>query len=72
MRPWATIPKIAALIPIVVSVAILGMVAHGLITGMLFFAVGSLYDRYHTREIAEIGGGMMQKMPFLAGTFAFV
>ena len=27
----------------------LGMVAHGLITGMLFFCVGSLYDRYHTR-----------------------
>jgi NADH-quinone oxidoreductase subunit M len=39
---------------------------------MLFFCVGSIYDRYHTREIAVIGGGMGQKMPLLAGTFAFV
>jgi NADH-quinone oxidoreductase subunit M len=39
---------------------------------MLFFCVGSIYDRYHTREIAVIGGGMAQKMPKLAGIFAFV
>jgi NADH-quinone oxidoreductase subunit M len=39
---------------------------------MLFFCVGSLYDRYHTREIAEIGGGVMQKIPYLGGVFAFV
>ncbi|MFM8998522.1 MAG: NuoM family protein [Actinomycetota bacterium] len=63
---------IATLTTIGINAAIFGMVAHGLITGMLFFTVGSLYDRYHTREIAEIGGGMMQKMPFLAGIFAFV
>ena len=30
-----------------------GMVAHGLITGMLFFIAGSMKDRYHTREIAD-------------------
>jgi NADH-quinone oxidoreductase subunit M len=48
------------------------MVAHGVITGMLFFCVGSIYDRYHTREIAVIGGGMGQRMPKLAGVFAFV
>jgi NADH-quinone oxidoreductase subunit M len=30
---------------------------------MLFFLAGSLHERYHTREIAEIGGGMLQKMP---------
>jgi NADH-quinone oxidoreductase subunit M len=47
------------------------MVAHGVITGMLFFEVGSIYDRYHTRAIAEIGGGMLQKMPLLAGIFGF-
>jgi NADH-quinone oxidoreductase subunit M len=34
--------------------------------------VGSIYDRYHTRQIAEIGGGMAQRMPKLAGVFAFV
>ncbi len=48
------------------------MVAHGVITGMLFFAVGSIYDRYHTRQIAEIGGGVMQKVPALGGILAFV
>jgi len=48
------------------------MVAHGVITGMLFFCVGSIYDRYHTRMIADLGGGLMQKLPYLGGVFAFV
>jgi len=63
---------IATLTPIGINAAIFGMVAHGVITGMLFFLVGSVYDRYHTRMIAELGGGMMQKIPYLAGTLAFV
>jgi NADH-quinone oxidoreductase subunit M len=63
---------IATLTTIGIQAAIFGMVAHGLITGMLFFCVGSIYDRYHTREISLIGGGMAQKMPHLAGIFAFV
>ena len=63
---------IATLTEIGIQAAIFGMVAHGVITGMLFFCVGSIYDRYHTREIAAIGGGMAQKMPKLAGIFAFV
>ena len=48
---------IATLTEIGIQAAIFGMVAHGVITGMLFFCVGSIYDRYHTRQIAEIGGG---------------
>ena len=32
--------------------AVFGMVAHGLITGMLFFLAGSIHERYHTREIS--------------------
>jgi NADH-quinone oxidoreductase subunit M len=63
---------IATLTTIGIQAAIFGMVAHGVITGMLFFCVGSIYDRYHTRQIAEIGGGMLQKMPKLAGIFIFV
>jgi NADH-quinone oxidoreductase subunit M len=63
---------IATLTEIGIQAAIFGMVAHGIITGMLFFCVGSIYDRYHTREIAEIGGGMSEQMPKLAGIFAFV
>jgi NADH-quinone oxidoreductase subunit M len=42
--------------------AIFGMVAHGLITGMLFFLAGSIHERYHTREIADLGG-MLQQIP---------
>jgi NADH-quinone oxidoreductase subunit M len=63
---------IATLTTIGIQAAIFGMVAHGVITGMLFFCVGSIYDRYHTRDIATIGGGMGQTMPKLAGIFAFV
>jgi NADH-quinone oxidoreductase subunit M len=63
---------IATLTTIGIQAAIFGMVAHGVITGMLFFCVGSIYDRYHTREIADIGGGMAEQMPKLAGIFAFV
>jgi NADH-quinone oxidoreductase subunit M len=62
---------IATLTTVGINAAIFGMVAHGLITGMLFFEVGSIYDRYHTRLIADIGGGMLQKMPLLAGIFGF-
>ena len=40
---------------------------------MLFFCVGSIYDRYHTREIAEIGGGMIAEDPApRPAIFAFV
>jgi NADH-quinone oxidoreductase subunit M len=63
---------IATLTTIGIQAAIFGMVAHGVITGMLFFCVGSVYDRYHTRQISEIGGGMAEQMPKLAGVFAFV
>jgi NADH-quinone oxidoreductase subunit M len=63
---------IATMTQIGIQAAIFGMVAHGVITGMLFFSVGSIYDRYHTREIAVIGGGMSQVMPKLAGIFAYV
>jgi NADH-quinone oxidoreductase subunit M len=63
---------ISTLTPIGINAAIFGMVAHGIITGMLFFVAGSVKERYHTREIAEIGGGMFQVMPRMGGIFAFV
>jgi NADH-quinone oxidoreductase subunit M len=62
---------IATLTDVGINAAIFGMVAHGIITGMLFFLAGSVHERYHTREIAEIGGGMLQKMPALASILAF-
>ncbi|HET8844556.1 MAG TPA: proton-conducting transporter membrane subunit, partial [Ktedonobacteraceae bacterium] len=46
------------------------MFSHGLITGMLFFCVGVIYDHAHTREIA-VFGGVAKKMPLLATFFTF-
>ncbi|MDP7383960.1 MAG: NADH-quinone oxidoreductase subunit M, partial [Acidimicrobiales bacterium] len=43
-----------------INAAIFGMVAHGLITGMLFFIAGSVKDRYHTLEISRLGGMLIQ------------
>jgi NADH-quinone oxidoreductase subunit M len=43
--------------------AIFQMVAHGFISAALFFLVGVVYDRVHTRDIPEIGGGLAQSMP---------
>ena len=51
--------------------ALIGNVAHGLITGLLFFLVGSLKDRYHTDVIDEIGGGAQAKLPYLGGLLGF-
>jgi len=36
------------------------MVAHGLITGMLFFLAGSVQERYNTRELSRLGGLLVQ------------
>jgi NADH-quinone oxidoreductase subunit M len=47
---------IATLTDFGINAAIFGMVAHGLITGMLFFLAGSAKDRYHTLEIKRLGG----------------
>ena len=32
------------------------MISHGLISGAMFLCVGVLYDRVHSREIADYGG----------------
>jgi NADH-quinone oxidoreductase subunit M len=50
--------------------AIFGMVAHGLITGMLFFLAGSIHERYHTREISELGG-MLAQIPRFGSLFTY-
>jgi NADH-quinone oxidoreductase subunit M len=47
---------IASLTTIGLNAAVFGMVAHGLITGMLFFVAGSVKERYHTLEIKRLGG----------------
>jgi NADH-quinone oxidoreductase subunit M len=51
---------IATLTDFGINAAIMGMVAHGLITGMLFFLAGSIKERYHTLEISRLGGLLVQ------------
>ena len=51
---------IATLTTFGINAAVFGMVAHGLITGMLFFLAGSVKERYHTLEITRLGGLLLQ------------
>lgn len=45
--------------------AIFQMISHGIISAALFFLVGAVYERCHTRDLAEIGGGLARQMPYL-------
>ncbi|MBS0577972.1 MAG: NADH-quinone oxidoreductase subunit M [Proteobacteria bacterium] len=45
--------------------AMVQMVSHGLISGALFLCVGVLYDRMHSRQIADYGG-VVNTMPVFA------
>jgi len=47
------------------------MINHGLSTGALFLAVGMLYERRHTRMIADFGG-LTKQMPVFATLFLIV
>ena len=51
--------------------SVLQMVNHGLSTGALFLLVGMLYERRHTREIADFGG-IARPMPVFAAMFVIV
>jgi NADH-quinone oxidoreductase subunit M len=51
---------IATLTDFGLNAAVFGMVAHGLITGMLFFLAGSVQERFHTRELNRLGGLLIQ------------
>lgn len=53
------------------SGGVLQMVSHGLATGALFMLVGALYERRHTRLIADFGG-LQKTIPVFAGVFLFV
>jgi NADH-quinone oxidoreductase subunit M len=44
---------------------VLQMINHGLSTGALFAIVGMIYERYHTRKIASLGG-LAARTPILA------
>src|SRR3970282_534052 len=48
--------------------ALLQMISHGFVFGALFLCIGVLYDRMHSRNIADYGG-VVNKMPVFAAFF---
>ena len=52
------------------SGALIGNVAHGVITGLLFFLAGAVKDRTHTGELAELSG-LRETAPRLSGLLGF-
>jgi NADH-quinone oxidoreductase subunit M len=60
---------IFALNPNGIAGSVIQQVNHGISTGMLFLVIGVIYERRHTREIAEYGG-LAHVMPRYAVVFA--
>lgn len=54
-----------------ISGSIYAMLSHGLTTGGLFLGIGFLYERRHTRRLAEYGG-VWKKMPIFAGLYLII
>jgi NADH-quinone oxidoreductase subunit M len=48
--------------------AMVQMISHGFISGAMFLCVGVMYDRLHSRQIADYGG-VANKMPVFAAFF---
>jgi NADH-quinone oxidoreductase subunit M len=60
-----------ALNPTATSASVVQMVNHGLSTGALFLLIGFLYERRHTRLIADFGG-LAKQVPVMAGLWLLV
>ena len=50
--------------------ALMVMISHGLTTGALFFLIGIIYERRHTRELAAYGG-IARVVPLFAALLVF-
>ncbi len=62
---------LASLEVIGVEGAVYQMIAHGLSTGALFLLVGMIYERRHTRLIADFGG-LWKQLPLYSACFLVV
>lgn len=51
--------------------SIYAMLSHGLTTGGLFLGIGMLYERRHTRRLAEYGG-IWKQMPVFSGLYLII
>jgi len=48
--------------------ALVQMISHGFVSGAMFFSIGVMYDRVHSRKIADYGG-VVNTMPKFAAFF---
>ena len=51
--------------PYAVEGAIIQMISHGFVSAAMFFCIGVMYDRVHSRKIADYGG-VANRMPVFA------
>ncbi len=56
--------------PLALEGAIVQMISHGLVSGAMFLCIGVLYDRMHSRQIADYGG-VINVMPKFAAFSVF-
>jgi NADH-quinone oxidoreductase subunit M len=56
---------LVALNPLGLQGSVLYMINHGLSTGALFFLIGMIYERYHTRDMDQMSG-LARRMPIWA------
>jgi NADH-quinone oxidoreductase subunit M len=61
---------IATLTAAGIQAALIGNIAHGIITGLLFFLAGAIKDRAHTGDLTRLGG-LRETAPVLAGILGF-
>jgi NADH-quinone oxidoreductase subunit M len=62
---------LVAMTPQAIEGSIYTMLSHGITTGGLFLAIGVLYERRHTRRMAEFGG-IWQRMPVFGALFLVI
>ena len=53
-----------SMLPVGLSGSVLYMINHGISTGALFLVVGMVYERYHTRDMNQLGG-LARQMPIM-------
>ncbi|MBO3746947.1 NADH-quinone oxidoreductase subunit M [Streptosporangiaceae bacterium NEAU-GS5] len=61
----------ATLTPVGINAALFANIAHGLITGLLFFLAGAIKERYGTADMTALGGGMLARLPHLGSLLTF-
>lgn len=62
---------VATLTPAGLNGSVFAGLAHGVITGLLFFLAGAIKDRHGTSEFAELGGGLYTRLPRLGTLLTF-